>query len=66
MTTPPEPVFKYPIPASPVPHDYIPRGGVIFCVTDFSGSGEAGVTVKGFRDPVTGDIHIQEIEETKP
>ena len=45
---------------SPYPKDYIPKGGAIFIGVDMAKDG-SDCTVKGFKDPETGEWHIQEI-----
>jgi len=57
-----EPMFKKEwIKISEYPSDFIPNGGQVFVGIDY-GSPDGDCTVKGFYDPVTGEYHIQEIE----
>lgn len=55
-----EPVFKKEwFKASDCPRDFIPAGAEIFVGVD-RGSPDGDYTVKGFYDPKTGELHIQE------
>lgn len=47
---------------SEYPSDFIPNGAEVFIGIDYA-SPDGDYTVKGFYDPKTGEIHIQEFED---
>jgi len=46
---------------SEYPKDFIPAGAKIFVACDPAAPGDSACTVKGFYDPSTGELHVQDV-----